>query len=529
MAVYDDQKTDSEVNQLRDITGIGPDEEQAMDRNARSDGGGDSGGTNSPFQSKKAASANDLAKAESNAPFSNTGDVNPSFLNRTGKFLKSKKGRNTLIGGGIAGFGIGGVMTFMSLFSGPLEFIHIAQLMEGAHFSNQENAGDSRLGKLYRWTKQGNTVGETRLSYLESKYNKKMLADMKDIGLDPQFDSRTGYIKSFTIDTTNENSPYHGMSEDEVKTSVQEKYGISGDSISSKGGTYSVEANKWSTQRRAIRGMTKELGYSKVPTAIRARVLGKYAGVDFHPMHILDKKVNQSLVDLYDNWKNTREEKIKNGVKPTTIDTTGASTEDKDGKTIPIEGGGSESPEASKYKDTLNSVKESGGLKITGGVAAAVGIACAMKSVNENIGAVRYTQVILPIMRTGMDAMIVGQQIMSGNDVDPLEMDFLSKSFDNLNKDGTIHDSWDQSASIRQLNGGSGGIPLDQGTKDMIANVKPGWLSWVDEGAMAVVLKGACTGIGGAITGIVSIGVSVISGGFASTFAQGLISYVAAP
>lgn len=535
MAVYD-EKTESEAEQLRRITGISPEEEQAMDRGA-SDGAAPhniaTGGGFYRAEKAKSVAPNELAKAESDAGGTfgasggNNKTANPSVSARVRSFARSKVGKRSLIGGGVLGLGVGGTLIFMSIVSGPLQFVHIAQILDGAHFSHQEDAGNLRLGKMYRWLKQGNTVGETRISWLESKYKDHMLSQLKDIGLEPNFDSRTGYYKGFSIDTKNPKSPYYEMNNDEVKVALNEKYGVTSHQIAD--GKFYVPERSFFAQRRSFGGMTQELGYNKITTAEGTRVLSKFGGVDFHPMHILDKKVNESLIKLYDNWKTSKEERLKNGAKGATMDTTGAAEKDQNGKTTPLDGT-DESPTADRVKSIMDSVKASKGVKITGGLAAAIGLVCIIRTVNDQIGLIRYAQVIQPLMRVGMDAIAVGYQIQSGQDVDPQEVEFLAKNLNTLDSKGNVVDTWDEAQGIQHITGGSGGIPMNQGEKDLINNVKPSWISWTDKSAPAGPAIGAvCSTAGQIVTGGVSVVIGVFSGGLASTIIGGLVSAIAAP
>jgi hypothetical protein len=476
--------------------------------------------------STAAASPKELSKAEASGNHTEptTAANKPSVGKRTRAFFGSRKGKATIIGGGIAGLGVGGSLMFFSMFSGPLEFVHIAQYLQGAHFSRQENASDSRLGSLYRWMKQGNTVGETRLTWLESKYKDRMLKQLKTAGLEPKFNARTGYYEGFFVDKTSETSPYRGMSNDEVKVALSEKYGVPSYQI--RDGKFYVPERSFFAQRRSLVGLSHELGYSKVTSAVRARVLSKYGLVTWHPMKILDKRANESVAKLYEKWKKAREERLRNGEKVTTVKASGAQQEDENGNKTSLNGQ-DETLTKGKATEILDSVKNSKGVKITGGVAAALGIACTVRTVSDNLGVIRYETVIAPLIREGMDAVTVGNQIQlpHDGDVSTLEMGFIQKSFTREDKNGKILDSWDQAASIQANTGGSGGKPMDKGTIDMINNVKPSWIAWADNAAIGTL----CSTAGQVVAGGVSVVIGVVSGGVVSTIVGALVSAIATP
>src|SRR3989344_1369050 len=126
MTVYDDEKIKSDEigdEQLRQITGISPDEEGAMDREAlkgaEEDGGIDSSATGDAPETAKEQSAlgNDQVG----------GGYNPDDTGRFGKLGGRFSRRKKIIGGGIAGTIIAGSIIF-SIGQGPFQIIHFGQL-----------------------------------------------------------------------------------------------------------------------------------------------------------------------------------------------------------------------------------------------------------------------------------------------------------------------------------------------------------------------------------------------------------------
>jgi hypothetical protein len=401
--------------------------------------------------------------------------------------------------------GLGGGFMGFSVLQGPAELVHIAQILQKAHFSHQEDASDGRMGKLYRYMTKDNSPGETRLSYLESKYNDRLVSQMNEKGFSPDFDKTTGELKGFTIDTTERQSPFYGQSSEEIKTTLTSQ-GIPAETLDS-GKIYS-EAKGYRNQTKASKFFIKQLGKSKLSNAVRVRVFKKYGWVTWHPLQKLDKKLNQSVLDRYKAWKDAREERLKNGVKGTTIDASGAVEENPDGSKTPVNET-ADVGDSSKIKDILGQVHSSGTLKVTGGVAAASGLVCAAKAVNDNIGDIRYFQIIKPLMRMGSDAVTVGNQVMSGKDVDMETASFVAKSLRD-SKSGT---SWTQAESIRSELGESGGVPMDAATKDLITEGSPSWLSWTNSGAIGAL----CSTFGQVATGVVSVTLGILSGGAIST------------
>lgn len=423
---------------------------------------------------------------------------------------------------------VAGILIILGISSGPLEFVHISQLLHDSHFSQQEGAGDSRMSKLYRYARSGGKtgtrrVGETRLGTLGSKYHAKIISELENIGITPEYEKLDIY-KGMTIDTLHENSPYKGMTPEEAAKVFEEKTGIK---PTIEGDHLKVNADKFWGQKKSITSTLKELKTSKVTTAVRSRVLRKFGLVDWHPLHKADKFVAKKGVTAYDAWKKARDEKLKNRVK-NTVDSTKAKitddqTDPKHPTTTDIPGeSGSTTPEGAKK--TLGDIKASGGFKVAGGVAAAVGLICIAKTVDDHVGEIRYAQVIVPLMRVGMDAIAVGNQVMSGQDVDAQQISYLSKSFTEIDAAGQ-KTHWDQAKSLRAATGQQGGVDMDSQDKQLISQGKPSWLSWTQSGTVGAL----CSTAGQVITGAVSVVVGVLSGGTVSTAASLVAGILAGP
>ncbi|MFA5004372.1 MAG: M23 family metallopeptidase [Candidatus Saccharimonadales bacterium] len=429
---------------------------------------------------------------------------------RKGRFWTKKKVKAAGLGTGIV---VGGSMFGLSIISGPMEFIHLAQVLHGAHFSNQENAGDGRMSKMYRFLRSKGHVGETRMGFLASNYHGKIINKLSDIGIVPEYNNKLDTYKGFTLDTEHANSPYKGMTPQQAAAAFEQKTGFK---PTINGNKITVDAKGFWSQRKSLSAALSELGDAKLTTAVRVRVLGKFGLVTWHPLKIVDKKVNNSAVKIANSLKDKWKERLKSGVEPpVTLDGARGQNTDANGNPIPLTpeeqaSASSSVKDSGKVKSTLDKLANSKGAGIAGGVAAAAGVACALKAVNDSVPEIRYAQVIVPLTRMGMNAITVGYQIMSGQDVDPAELSYLSQSFSHMNDNGTV-DTWDQSLPIRAETGQKGGTDISSGTKDLITKNSISWLSWTNN------LGAICSGVGQAITGVVSIGLGIISGGTVST------------
>lgn len=444
--------------------------------------------------------------------------------------------RRAIFGGSITGTIIALILLLTGV-SGPLTFVHIAQLMQRFHFSHQQNASNDRMGRLYRYARTGNP-GETRLGWLGSKMHTNLLADMEKIGLKPNYSSIGGVFDSFEIDRSSPNSPYKDMSNEELKSALAAK-GVDVSKIEflpAEGGkglpVAKISFDSYKGRKAGFNFLSDEIGTSDIPGPLRVRVLSRYGLASWHPMKRIDAKINQKLSALYDSWKKSKEDRLKNGVGEGELNTAGAQEQETDPQTkktttIPAPGDNGSLP-SSKAQQLLGSIKDSKSLKIGGAVSTGVGLVCTVYSVDKNMGEIRLAQVITPLIRMGMDAVTVGNQIMSGNDVSSTEVSFLAKSFNETDSKSNTVSTWNQAASIqaeegqpydsnKDISSNYANQPAQPDVKDALSGNVPGWISWA--GSVPAVGQ-LCGTAGGLITGTIGFAVGVFSGGLVSTVGQ---------
>jgi hypothetical protein len=473
--------------------------------------------TKANANSTKGLDGKQLANAENNAadiPYK----PEPKKAKKPNRWWTNKK---VGIAGGLAGLGVGTSFFGMTFLSGPLEFVHLANILHDSHFSQQEDAGDGRMSKLYRYLKNGKSAGETRLGFLGSKYHGKILAQLEEIGIKPTY-TGADFYEGFTIDTESEKSPYKDMSVDEAAAKFEKDYGVKPEI---EGKKIKVNATKFWAQKKSLKVALDHLGTGKVTTLVRARVLGKFGLVSWHPMTKLDKFAYKTTAAwtkaIKDKWKS----RVSKGVDPpVTVDGSTAKSDQVDSNGNRAAATPEEQATASKAaSDPKTSEKLLSDLKggkvatsIAGGVAAVAGVVCALKAVNDNVSAIRYTQVILPMIRIGMDAMTVGSQIMSGQDVDLTELSVLSANFSKVTNGKT--ETWNDNTQIRaethQDGNGVDSLKND-GTNDLLGQQSIPWLEWTDNPALSAL----CGTAGSIITGVVSVTIGILSGEAVSTVA----------
>lgn len=438
--------------------------------------------------------------------------------------------RRAIFGGGMIGT-IVSLIFFLTFSSGPAQFVQIAKLMDQFHFASQEDAGDGRMGKMYRFLRSGGDAGETRLGYLGSSMKDNMLADLEKVGLKPHYVGVAKVYDGFEIDRDNPNSPYKGMSDEKLTAALKDE-GVNVKEIKFDGNKASIKVSGYINQRKSLKFLVDKMGTSRIPSALRVRVLARYGLVTWHPLKKLDIRLNATAAERlqkFKDWQKEREARLRTGTSPPAeVNGKTGQHENPDAngneRTSPLtpdeQTAAADAPkDPDKSSKVLESLKEGKTASIAGGVAAAAGVACGLKAVNDNIPAIRYAQVLKPLMRMGFDAVTVGNQIMTGQDVDADTISFLAKSFTDPNS------SWSDAKSILSEEGKPGGTDMTSGIKDVVAGTPIAWLSWTD----ANVMNGLCSTVGQAATGVISVTLGIVTGNTVSTLSGLVIGATLAP
>jgi acid phosphatase len=425
------------------------------------------------------------------------------FAKRAGQFFwGSKRRKQATASSGIVTVLVAAVSVGSIWFAGPFEAIHVAQILLKGHFQVGEDQGDERTGRLYRYLRSGGDIGETRLGYLSSKYKTAMLGDLEKIGLKP-IKGGANTFKGFEIDRAAKGNPYSDLSNKETLNRLAEK-GIKPSSVKFNGSKAEISMKGYFQNRAATKLLVKDMGYKGVNTALRSRILRSYYGLTWHPLKRIDMKVNEKIADAYKTWKEEREKRISNGV-------------DESGK--------ANIGSKDEAKSKLEAIKSSKSVKIAGGIAAAQAVVCGLHAVAAGIDDIRYTDVVLPLMRLSGEAISTGQQTQSNQDIDATALSFVAKNFSGVDPDTGKKTTWNQAESIQhqagKTNSGIEAPQADQG----IAEGVPSWLLWTN----AQPVKKACSDVGQWIGTGVSTAVGVLSGGIVSTIVGGVTSMIAVP
>jgi hypothetical protein len=447
--------------------------------------------------------------------------------------------RQTIFGGGVVGTMIA-VLVFL-FGSGPLEFVHIAQLMEHAHFSAQQDQSDDRLTKLARYVrfKSSGAVEKTRLGVAQNAIADRVESKLNDTGIESSYSEKFGLWDGYVIDpaklSTTEFKDLKGKSPAEVQQYFKDNFKVDIKTTLPNGkalpkGTFFADAQDlgYFQNGKLTRTMIRASGYSNLTSSISARIMGKRAGISWHPISIAKGKGLRAAEEKL-AWKKDRIQSVEEGAEPiSTADnidpknknptTEGKAQAQAEGANSVITDG-QQANASLKNGDAAPFDKQTANLKVklgAGGLAA-TGILCTLKGLDDKSPEIKESQVVLPLVREGGEAMAVGGQVMSGRDIDTTHLGYYKSLLNGKDHTGNST-SWIQAESIQAELGNtkSGVAPVK--TLTTLNNLSP--FHFLNQDPLVFALAPVCstTGqiaqvvigfLGGGITGtLVQLGVS---------------------
>jgi hypothetical protein len=450
-------------------------------------------------------------------------------------FFSSKKGKRTLIGGGVVGILVGGGIGFFSLISGPLQFVHFAQLLQQFHFSSNEEFGDNRSSKILLYALAGKGAERGRLGITGNraadKWEKTLL---EKNGVRPIYNSVTRI--NVGLEIVDENKFFNSIDDVsgkdqaaleramgkgvEIRTASEASFGKqklvrggSGEVLPNNTRVVDYRNVKTNERRLLIRTLGRMTGTSKISTAIGSRLLIKRGGVDFHPLKDIKRKAGQKIADYNTERRQAQSKEDSDGVKTESL---GEGGKDQNGNPTQTDTDIQATGEANKAAQEAASKPGRAIVKqVAGGLgkgAAAIGVLCAAKSLGSDVTAYKYSNIALPMERMGMNAITRGNQVMSNKGVNLSELGAFNESF----YDPETKTSWTAAKSIQSESGQpQTGVDMPPEARLSGVNDKPAFFDALDQ----VPFLGTACGVGSAIGNLPIIkqvsnfGSDVVTGG----------------
>jgi hypothetical protein len=211
--------------------------------------------------------------------YKKTPDPKSSNLRNVSWLFRHKR---AVFGGGAISSAIAILIFFIS--SGPLQFIHLSQLLEQWHFSTQQDQQDNRFMKDARFLHYASSgeVQKARLGYLGNKLADTFETKLNKSGYQSAYSPKFGLFDGYRIDKNNDK--FKGKSDAEIKKIVKNETGldaVEGDTIRSNlRGELVINARGLGYFKTKALNTTvlSQAKYSKVSASVGARIMCKRAG-----------------------------------------------------------------------------------------------------------------------------------------------------------------------------------------------------------------------------------------------------------
>jgi uncharacterized membrane protein len=564
MAVYDDQKNKQQTSdeELRRMTGIGEDEEGAMDREAHNAAANDilsreraAAAGKGPNVASSDSDGNDVTVGgdKENARGDLRDKEDSSFFN-PGKDGGGKKGgmtarvkRNIAIAGFISSLvGGGGGFGLLGFVSGPLQFIQAGELFSQFHLDSKNDQVETRLMTTVRYIRAFNRGApeESRLGYLGNKIANRAEARFNTAGFESKYGS-LGTFRGYVVDPEKVKGGNFDKLEDKSPEGLQkflkDEYGINATVEDGKVRISTADGLSYGQNKRLTKHIQLASGANRVTSAINTRFAGQRAGLGriWHPIKALDRKANQKLEDLYDAWMKRRQTDIENGssaVKVGGVDVEDAV--DENGKPIENTAGDADAgavqdtlDQAAAAHDSPEAMKEfrsklSGRLTKAASLAGLIDILCIMLYMSQQIDAINRAHIEDPSSRFGMERVTLSSQLEAGTiDGEQDQLGFFARSmYDPVTKLGFF-----EAKSIKSALGLAGGEEISEDLRvgdddNIIAKI----FDKVGGGITSFIQK-TCKVTGSLFGTILLTGIGIVAGGPVSTIVGAAVGAIAGP
>ncbi len=388
---------------------------------------------------------------------SSTGDGSSSSGDDSGGssrfgWLKRHK-KEVAAGGVIGGALITGAVGIMSIGSGPLKFLHIAQLLTSADWASTEDQDDTSVFRIYRTVKLLNkgTPENTRLNALGNKFADRFEARLNSTGISSAYTNIFGHFDGYVIDRSH--PEFRGMNDNQLRDHLEKKYGIpkdaviNGSSLSSNPearGKVVISSQKlgYFKSQRFVRGKLNQAGMGKLSSAVGTRVLKVRTGATLHPLKKLDQKILRGVENAFNKAMRERRNKLlRKGTNTITTESKpGGETEEekraraanadanaRSANEILEEGKTAGQAAADGNRNALSAFRSSLTAKITLGGAALTTVPCLLRSMDDEAGEIERQKLILPMQRDAVATIAMGEQEKSGHDFDTRQFAFYDK------------------------------------------------------------------------------------------------------
>jgi hypothetical protein len=407
-------------------------------------------------------------------------------------------GRRRVMSGGIAGSTVAIVIFILTITSGPLQFIHLSQILQ-KNFWAQEKVSSIRTKGLFRYAKTKD-IGETRVGFLGSQRFAKATAQLKELGI--EFTDRisaTGAPRTMVIDTS-KYPDYKKLSTAEKKAAIIRDFQVKDPTIiSRRGNVFSIKLSSTSLKgidfsSALLKTSLSKLDKGKLATAMNFRILKKFYNMPrlFSPLEKVTSAKQNQLGEVL-TPKQAEEERSKQINKSV-----------------------AETPEALKARSSVKELLENNKTRILTTALIGQTTICLIRSVADDSITFNRAAIILPATVQAVDKVSVGSQVQSGQNFNIGQLGGIAEGFKDSDG-GTIWAAKSLQATAGEANPSGPDLPGDFGqafsgktTADNIRGSVEIHILGRDVTAavcsQAGKLVGAVIGLGAIITGFIDFG-----------------------
>ena len=376
-------------------------------------------------------------------------DPSYNYVGKDGSKKESKwKGvrKKGIIFGGTAGAGLLGGLGMFSTTLGPLQLIHMSEILSGYHMGPQEDDSNQSTFRLlkYAYHYSKGQAEKSRLGFVSNKLADSSERFLNSVGLTSKY-TRAGLFEGIVIDKTNPR--FKGLNDDQIKQIFKEQGATikSGSEVKGKTGlpadSLVIDQRDITSRqmRQFISGRLREGGKSGVSAYVHARIMNKRFGkvsTLLHPMKALDEKTMRIEEKVVSNFKerllrNVRGGKqasittnLKEGEKASDAEKAAAGDVQKDINSTIDDASKTEKEVLSGDKTATKKLgsKFLGKTGKAAGALAILSLPCILKSLNENYSARRHELQYLPLAANAAQELAVGQQAAGSVDATAPQM-----------------------------------------------------------------------------------------------------------
>jgi hypothetical protein len=328
--------------------------------------------------------------------------------------LLGTRRRKILLGGGVVSSGI--ALLIFLIGSGPLEFVHLSQVLQ-RNFFGTSNTIQIRNKGLLRFARTGN-VEETRLGMLGSKVYNRTLSQMKEQGMEFTDKNTRGVPRKLKIDTS-KNDNFKDIAEADRKAAVADFFSVENPGIISQTGSTTFEINLDNTTMKGI-DFTKataktaigSLNSGKIETGLATRYVKSAWDLPglFSPL----SKLKAAALNKFVSGASSKQAADE-------ADAERLAAEEKTVTTTP-----EVVAAESDVKGALDTLKSN----LNRILIAQAGL-CAVRGAANSAVVLNRAFIVLPATIQASDKMAVGSQVQTGQNFDDRQLGAVKDSFEN--------------------------------------------------------------------------------------------------